>query len=218
MGYLICTKCKIYYKMKIAESKKDFTSLCNCGGRLRYIENLDIVDPTWKPTTFKRKPTTRQTLKKRFHSISSLPLKIKNRFIQFKNNLKYRLQSQRNWNHNPHYQSPFGINSILSQLNFQNINWILVVPIAVIITLIYTFTGGFFTLLIFPLLILVGYLSMDIITGIKNAVITGALSFFMGSLLTGSFIFVIPLTIVGAINGAVCGWIGTYLKNRYRYL
>ena len=106
------------------------------------------------------------------------------------------------------------LNSIINELNFNNIHWILVIPVALVITLILTFTHGIFTLLNFLLLAAVGYLFNDQIIGTKNAIITGAISFFLGSLLTGSFLYLIPFTILGAINGAVCGWIGGYIKTR----
>jgi ABC-type uncharacterized transport system permease subunit len=56
-----------------------------------------------------------------------------------------------------------------------------------------------------------------VIIGIKNAVVTGAISFFLGSLFTGSFLYLIPYIILGVINGAVCGWIGGYIKTKYNY-
>jgi len=40
MGYLICDKCKGYYKLKEGESIDDFDN-CQCGGKLRYIDNID---------------------------------------------------------------------------------------------------------------------------------------------------------------------------------
>jgi hypothetical protein len=106
------------------------------------------------------------------------------------------------------------INSIKNELNFHNIQWTLVIPVAIVITIIYTITQGIFTLLIFILLGAVGYLFKDQMIGSKNAMVTGAISFFLGSLFTGSFLYLIPLTILGAINGAVCGWIGGYIKTR----
>jgi hypothetical protein len=80
------------------------------------------------------------------------------------------------------------------------------------ITLILTINQGILTLLIFILLVAVGYLFNNPLIGTKNAVVTGAISFFLGSLITGSFLYLIPFTILGAINGAVCGWIGGYIK------
>jgi predicted membrane metal-binding protein len=106
------------------------------------------------------------------------------------------------------------INSIMNELNFHNIRWILVIPVAAVITLILAFTQGIFTLLTFLLLVAVGYLFDDIIIGTKNAVVTGAISFFLGSLFTGSFLYLIPYTLLGVINGVVCGWIGGYIKTR----
>ena len=215
MSYLICSKCKSYYKLESCESNKDFMDKCSCGAKLRYVGNLDIVDPNWRPVIIKKKPTKKEILKNKIHSLSSIPLNLKNSLIQFKNNLQYRLQNRQNWNHNPNYASQTGnINSIINELNFNNIRWTVVIPAALAITAIDAFTQGIFTLLILVILVAVGYLFNDRIIGIKNALITGAISFFFGSLLTGSFLLLIPLTIVGAINGAVCGWIGGYLKTR----
>ena len=106
------------------------------------------------------------------------------------------------------------INSIKNELNFYNIQWLLVIPVSIVIAIIYTITQGIFILLIFILLAAVGYLFRNQVIGTKNAMVTGAISFFLGSLITGTFLYLIPLTILGAINGAVCGWIGSYIKNR----
>lgn len=106
------------------------------------------------------------------------------------------------------------INSLINELNFYNIRWILVIPVAMAITIILTITQGISTLIIFILLAAVGYLCDDVIMGIKNAVVTGAISFFLGSLLTGSYLYLIPLTLLGVINGAVFGWIGGYIKTK----
>lgn len=38
MGYLICEKCKGYYKLRPDESPKDFSDTCECGGKLIYYE------------------------------------------------------------------------------------------------------------------------------------------------------------------------------------
>jgi hypothetical protein len=188
---------------------------CSCGAKLRYVGNLDIVDPNWRPVIIKKKPTKKEILKNKVQSLFSIPINIKNSLIRFKNNLQYCLQNRQNWNHNPNYASQTGnINSIINELNFNNIRWTVVIPAALAITAIDAFTQGIFTLLILVILVAVGYLFNDRIIGIKNALITGAISFFFGSLLTGSFLLLIPLTIVGAINGAVCGWIGGYLKTR----
>lgn len=44
-GYLVCDKCKRYYKLQLGESPYDFTDKCECGGNLQTrcvwgIENL----------------------------------------------------------------------------------------------------------------------------------------------------------------------------------
>ncbi len=84
-----------------------------------------------------------------------------------------------------------------------------------VITLILANTHGILTLLIFLLLAAVG-LTKDPVIGAKNAIITGAISFFLGSLLSGSFPPLNTLNhIKGTINGAVCGFIGGYIQTRY---
>lgn len=89
-------------------------------------------------------------------------------------------------------------------------------PVIVILTILLTLSNGIFSLLTLLLLVAVGYFFNNQIIGIKNALITGAISYFMGSLLSGSFLILIPYTILGAINGAVCGWIGGYLNRRLK--
>lgn len=218
MGYMICSKCKIYYKLESGESKKDFASECNCGSKLRYVEKLDIVDPSWRQTPIQRKPTTTEILKKKVQSLrNALDTKIKNPIIQFYNNLRYRFQNTSNWNnnYNAHQGMQAGfISSVMNELNLNNLQWTLIIPFTILITIILTIDQGILTLLIFILLAALGYLIKDPVVGAKNALITGVISFFLGSLLTGSFLFLIPLTIVGAINGAVCGFIGGYLRTR----
>jgi hypothetical protein len=220
MGYLVCGKCKSYYKLQSEESAKDFVDHCDCGGKLRYVENLDIVDPNWKQVSITKKSTKREILKNKIQSLRSAPIDLKNRLVQFWNNRRYRIHNAQNWNnnYNPHYSRETGliglINSIKNELNFNNIQWTLVIPVAMAITIIFTTTQGILTLLIFILLTAVGYLFRDQMIGTKNAVVAGAISYFLGSLFTGSFLYLIPLTILGAINGAVCGWIGGYIKTK----
>lgn len=224
MGYLICTKCKSYYKLQPGESGKDFDSNCGCGGKLKYVENLDIVDPNWKPVSFKLKSTKREIISEKLHNTFSLKnLNVKNRingfFYKYFGKWIYRIQ---NWNRTSNYQqNPYGmqnglLNSIISELNFYNIRWVFVIPVTIAITLVMAFTSGIFTLLTFALLVALGYLFDNIIISTKNAIIAGTISFFLGSLLAGSFLLLIPFTILGAVNGAVCGWIGGYLKTRLR--
>ena len=218
MGYLICSKCKSYYKLQSGESAKNFVGNCDCGGKYRYVENLDIVDPNWKQVSIRKKSTRKEILRNKIQSAFSVPGDLKNRLVQFfQNKFGKQIYNAQNWNKTK--RSPYGmnqgsINSIKNELNFNNIQWILVIPVALAITLILTFTHGIFTLLNFILLAAVGYLIKDQIIGTKNAIITGVISFFLGSLLTGYFLYLIPFTILGAINGAVCGWIGGYIKTR----
>ena len=106
------------------------------------------------------------------------------------------------------------INSVINELNFYNIRWTLIIPVTIAIILILTVTHGIFNLLIFILLAAVGYLFDNQIIGTKNAVVTGDIFLLLGSLFIGSFLYIIPFTLLGAINGAVCGWIGGYIKTR----
>jgi hypothetical protein len=219
MGYLICVKCKSYYKLQSGESAKNFVGKCDCGGKYRYVENLDIVDPNWKQVSIGKKSTRKEILRNKIQSAFTIPrMDLKNRLVQFfQNKFGKQIYNAQNWNRTK--RSPYGtdrgfINSLVNELNFYNIQWILVIPVALAITIILTITHGIFTLLIFILLVVVGYLFRDQIIGTKNAIITGAISFFLGSLLTGSFLYLIPFTLLGAINGAICGWIGGYIKSR----
>ena len=221
MGYLICGKCKNYYKLQSEESAKDFVDHCDCGGKLRYVENLDIIDPNWKQASITKKSTKREILRNKIQSLRFVRnVNLKTRLVQFWNNCRYRIQNAQNWNnnYNTHYNRGTGligfINSIKNELNFNNIRWTLVIPFAMAIAIIFTITQGIFTLLIFILLAAVGYLFKDQLIGTKNAVVAGTISYFLGSLFTGSFLYLIPLTLLGAINGAVCGWIGGYIKTK----
>lgn len=228
VGYLICGKCKSYYELQPGESPKDFVNECGCGGKVRYVENLDIVDPSWRPVYIKKKPTKKEVLKDKTRSLSSIPGDIKNRLNQFFQkhfgSLLYNIRNRDRVHRTPHgtpYGTQYGmgpdfVNSVMRELNFRNIRWVLVIPVAAAITVILAFTQGIFYLLTFILLVGVGYLFDDMVIGTKNAVITGAISFFLGSLFTGSFLLLILYTILGVINGAVCGWIGGYIKTRIR--
>lgn len=227
MGYLICGKCKSYYQLQTGESPKDFVNECDCGGKLRYVENLDIVDPSWKPFYLKRKPTISEVLRDKIRSISSIPSDIKNRLNQFFQkhfgNLLYNIRNRNRLHRTPHgtsYDTPYGMgpdfmNSVMRELNFGNIRWEVVIPVTIVLTLILIFAPGL-TFLTLILLIVVGYFFEDRIIGIKNALVAGAVSFFLGNLVTGSFLLLIPFTILGAINGVVCGWIGGYLRIKLR--
>lgn len=228
MGYLICGKCKSYYELQSGESPKDFVGECGCGGKLRYVDNLDIVDPNWKQVSLRKKPTKGEVLRDKSQSFSRIPLEIKNRLNQFFNkhlgNLIYNIKNRNRVYRTPHdmpYGSPYGmgndfISSILNELNFHNIRWTVVIPVAIVIAVILAFALGILTLLTFILLVTVGYLFDDRIIGTKNAVVTGAISYFLGYFIAGSFLLLIPLTILGVINGVVCGLIGGYLRIKTR--
>jgi|GEM_PF-2499358 len=43
-GFLVCDKCKNYYELQHGESPEDFVNECDCGGTLRYAENLEGVE------------------------------------------------------------------------------------------------------------------------------------------------------------------------------
>ena len=219
MGYLICGKCMSYYKLQSSESAKNFVDDCDCGSALRYVENLDFVDPNWKQISIRKKSTRREILRNKIQSAFSVRrMDLKNQLAKFfRNKFGKQIYNAQNWNRI--HKTPYGmetgfINSIKNELNFYNIRWTFVIPVAMAITIILTITQGILTLLIFVLLAAVGYLFRDQMIGTKNAIVTGAISFFLGSLFTGSFLYLIPLTILGAINGAICGWIGGYIKTR----
>ena len=40
MGFLVCSGCKGYYKLKPGESPNDFDDHCECGGRLLYEDSI----------------------------------------------------------------------------------------------------------------------------------------------------------------------------------
>lgn len=39
-GYLVCDKCKGYYKLQAGESPENFTNECECGGKLEYRDRI----------------------------------------------------------------------------------------------------------------------------------------------------------------------------------
>ena len=41
MSYLVCDKCGRYYELQPGESLDDFTDKCECGGHLRYVQDLN---------------------------------------------------------------------------------------------------------------------------------------------------------------------------------
>ncbi len=60
MGYLICDKCKGYYKLDYGESPDDFSKNCECGGTLSYKEKLDFNSLATEDT----KPETEEKIEK----------------------------------------------------------------------------------------------------------------------------------------------------------
>ncbi len=61
MAYLVCDKCKGYYKLQIGESILDFEE-CECGGDLRQVDTLDI------PFNKQRVKTIIETFKNNYES------------------------------------------------------------------------------------------------------------------------------------------------------
>ena len=122
MGYLICSKCKGYYQITDGQSPGNYTDQCSCGGKIRYVDNLDIVDPRWKPITIERKNTRREILNKKLSKTFTLPnWDLKNRLKQYNQNLKYRFDRARNQriiNKNPQGMDWGNVNSWLNELNF----------------------------------------------------------------------------------------------------
>jgi hypothetical protein len=217
VGYLICGKCKNYYKLQSGESAQDFINKCDCGGKVRYIENLDIIDPQWKPFNIRKKPTIKEIFNNKIQYLFSFrKINLKNRLQQFyNNNIGKYISNNRNQytiHRDPSNMQSGFMNSIKNELNFHNIQWILVIPATITITLILAYAHGILTLLTYILLIAVGYLSRNTLIGTKNALITGAISYFIGTLLTGAYLYLILYIILGIINGVACGFIGSYLK------
>ena len=48
MAYLVCDKCGGYYELQPNESPEDFTDKCECGGNLKYVQDLNDVDDLQK--------------------------------------------------------------------------------------------------------------------------------------------------------------------------
>ena len=47
-GYLVCDKCNEYYELQRGELPADFTNKCNCGGTLRFVNNIAFSVQTIK--------------------------------------------------------------------------------------------------------------------------------------------------------------------------
>ncbi|MBI4814076.1 MAG: hypothetical protein HY802_07325 [Methanobacterium sp.] len=43
-GYVVCNTCNGYYKLQSGESPEDFTTKCECGGKLKYYENYALPE------------------------------------------------------------------------------------------------------------------------------------------------------------------------------
>jgi len=43
-GYLVCKKCGGYYQLQSNESPDDFSSTCECGGKLKHLKNIDELN------------------------------------------------------------------------------------------------------------------------------------------------------------------------------
>ena len=48
MAYLVCDKCGGYYELQPGESPDNFSDKCECGGHLRYVQNLNDVNELQK--------------------------------------------------------------------------------------------------------------------------------------------------------------------------
>ena len=59
MGYLVCEKCGGYYQLQEEESPNDFNA-CECGGNLKFVEQLS--DYYYVPDLIPEKPTTKSRL------------------------------------------------------------------------------------------------------------------------------------------------------------
>ena len=55
MGFIVCDKCRGYYELQEGESPSNFTDKCECGGKLKYSENLKDI-PGAEETPEKSKP------------------------------------------------------------------------------------------------------------------------------------------------------------------
>ncbi len=44
--YIVCNTCKGYYKLQSDEFPEDFTTKCECGGKLKYYENYALPEST----------------------------------------------------------------------------------------------------------------------------------------------------------------------------
>jgi len=50
-GYLICDNCNEYYELQPGELPADFTDKCNCGGNLRFVNNIEGLNENKVPET-----------------------------------------------------------------------------------------------------------------------------------------------------------------------
>ena len=47
MSYLICKKCKSYYKLRHGEKPEDYSNECECGGKLKFTKNFKTDGNDW---------------------------------------------------------------------------------------------------------------------------------------------------------------------------
>jgi hypothetical protein len=47
MSYLICERCKSYYKLKLGEKPEDYSNECECGGKLKFTKNFKVDEKDW---------------------------------------------------------------------------------------------------------------------------------------------------------------------------
>lgn len=96
MGYFICTKCKSYYKLRNGESQHDFVNKCVCGRELRYVKNIDIVEPNWKQCTIEKyNKTTKKEIKTVVDFEIPFPIYVDNQPFEFEiNGIKHILSAE----------------------------------------------------------------------------------------------------------------------------
>lgn len=49
LGYLICNECEGYYELESGETPENFSNECECGGKLRYADNLPKTEEKQQP-------------------------------------------------------------------------------------------------------------------------------------------------------------------------
>ena len=65
MGYLVCDKCKGYYKLKPGEFSTDFSNKCSCGGNLKFAYEKTGSDVNKK----KKRKYTKKLINNKFYLV-----------------------------------------------------------------------------------------------------------------------------------------------------